>query len=76
MKASKVAGLVPWEMKRLRQLEDENGELKKLVADLSLESRHAARCSAESYEACSAPALVDHARSTWQFRSAERVPSW
>src|SRR5437868_14010889 len=35
------AGLMPSEMKRLRQLEDENGKLKKLVADLS-RSRHAA----------------------------------
>jgi putative transposase len=33
----KYAGLVPSEMKRLRQLEDENGKLKKLVADLSLD---------------------------------------
>ncbi len=33
----KYAGLMPSEMKRLRQLEEENGKLKKLVADLSLE---------------------------------------
>jgi putative transposase len=33
----KYAGLMPLEMKRLRQLEDENGKLKKLVADLSLD---------------------------------------
>ena len=33
----KYAGLLPSEMKRLRQLEDENGKLKKLVADLSLD---------------------------------------
>ena len=33
----KYAGLVPSEMKRLRQLEDENGKLKKLVVDLSLD---------------------------------------
>jgi len=33
----KYAGQVPSEMKRLRQLEDENGKLKKLVADLSLD---------------------------------------
>jgi putative transposase len=33
----KYAGLVPSEMKRLRQLEEENGKLKKLVADLSLD---------------------------------------
>lgn len=32
----KYAGLMPSEMKRLRQLEDENAKLKRLVADLSL----------------------------------------
>jgi putative transposase len=31
------AGLMPSEMKRLKQLEEENGKLKKLVADLSLD---------------------------------------
>jgi putative transposase len=30
-------GLLPTEMKRLKQLEDENGRLRKLVADLSLD---------------------------------------
>ncbi len=33
----KYAGLMPSEMKRLRQLEDENSKLKKLVANLSLD---------------------------------------
>ena len=33
----KYAGLVPSEMKRLRQFEDEKGKLKKIVADLSLD---------------------------------------
>ena len=33
----KYAGLMPSEMRRLRQLEDENGKLKRLVADLSLD---------------------------------------
>ena len=33
----KYVGLMPSETKRLRQLEDENGKLKKLVADLSLD---------------------------------------
>ena len=31
------AGLMPSEMKRLRQLEDENAKLKRIVADLSLD---------------------------------------
>jgi putative transposase len=30
-------GLFPTEMRRLKQLEDENGKLKKLVAELSLD---------------------------------------
>ena len=33
----RYAGLMPSEMRRLRQLEEENGKLKKLVADLSLD---------------------------------------
>ena len=33
----KYAGLLPSEMKRLKQLEEENGKLKQLVADLSLD---------------------------------------
>lgn len=33
----KYAGLMPSEMRRLRQLEEENGKLKRLVADLSLD---------------------------------------
>ena len=33
----RYAGMMPSEMKRLRELEDENGRLKKIVADLSLD---------------------------------------
>ena len=33
----KYAGLLPTEMKRLKQLEDENGRLKKIVADITLD---------------------------------------
>ncbi|MCW2365840.1 putative transposase [Sphingobium sp. B7D2B] len=33
----KYAGLMPSEMKRLRQLEEEDAKLKRLVADLSLD---------------------------------------
>jgi putative transposase len=33
----KYGGLMPSEIKRLRQLEEENGELKKIVADLALD---------------------------------------
>ena len=34
----KYAGLLPTETKRLKQLEDENSRLKKIVADLTLDS--------------------------------------
>lgn len=33
----KYAGLMPSDMKRLRELEDENARLKRIVADLSLD---------------------------------------
>lgn len=33
----KYAGMMPSEMKRMRELEQENGRLKKIVADLSLD---------------------------------------
>ncbi|NNE41555.1 MAG: transposase [Marinicaulis sp.] len=33
----KYGGLMPSEMKRLKQLEEENGKLKKIVADLTLD---------------------------------------
>ena len=33
---SKYAGMLPSDLKRLKQLEEENGKLKRLVADLSL----------------------------------------
>ncbi len=33
----KFDGMTPQEMRRLKQLEDENGKLRKLVADLSLD---------------------------------------
>ena len=34
---NKYGGLAPSEVRRLRQLEDENGRLKRLVADLTLD---------------------------------------
>ena len=33
----KYGGLIPSEMRRLKQLEEENGELKRIVADLALD---------------------------------------
>ncbi|CAM4004503.1 Transposase [Palleronia rufa] len=35
----KYAGLLPDEMRRLKALEDENGRLKKIVADLTLDQK-------------------------------------
>jgi putative transposase len=35
----KYDDLLPTEMKRLKQLEDENGKLRKLVADLSIDKK-------------------------------------
>jgi putative transposase len=35
----KYDGLLPSEMKRLKQLEDENARLKKIVADLTLDRK-------------------------------------
>ncbi len=34
----KYAGMLPTDMKRLRDLEDENSRLKKIVADLALDN--------------------------------------
>jgi putative transposase len=35
--AKKYGGLGPSELRKLKQLEDENGKLKRIVADLSLD---------------------------------------
>lgn len=47
----RYAGLMPSEVKRLRQLEEENGKLKRLVADLSLDKagRHSSARRATSW---------------------------
>lgn len=62
----KYAGLVPSEMRRLRQLEEENAKLKRIVADLSLDkamlqdvlSKNAVRPGRKRE-------LVDKLRSDW-----------
>ena len=48
----KYDGLLPSEMRRLKQLEDENNKLRKVVADLSLTRRCFRTRCAESFEAC------------------------
>ncbi len=57
----KYDGLLPTEMRRLKQLEDENAKLKKLVADLSLDKemlqdviRRAEVRRSQSFKACRA----------------------
>ena len=73
----KYAGLTPSEMKRLRQLEEENGKLKKIVADLSLDK--AMLQDVIRRKLCMKPVrkrqLVDHARATWQVSIAVRCQS-
>ena len=48
----KYGGLMPSEMKRLKQLEEENQRLKKLVADLSLDKEMLQDVIRRKYEAC------------------------
>jgi len=53
----RYAGLMPSEVKRLRQLEEENAKLKRIVADLSLDKAMLQDVLQKSSEACpSAPA--------------------
>src|SRR5262249_41906589 len=62
----KYGALMPSEMKRLRQLEEENGKLKKIVADLSLDKNAAGRDPPKAMKPVRKRQLVDHARATWQ----------
>jgi putative transposase len=48
----KYGGLMPSEMKRLKQLEEENQRLKRLVADLSLDKEMLQDVIRRKYEAC------------------------
>lgn len=48
----KYAGLLPSEMRRLRQLEEENGKLKRIVADLSLDKAMLQDVLSKSSKAC------------------------
>jgi putative transposase len=50
----KFGGLMPSEMRRLKQLEEENGKLKRIVADLALDKEIFRTSSSENYRACAA----------------------
>ncbi len=49
---SKYGGMLPSDMKRLRQLEEENAKLKKLVADLSLDKLMLQDVLTKKFKAC------------------------
>ena len=49
---SKYGGMLPSDMKRLRQLEEENAKLKKLVADLSLDKLMLQNVPKKNSKAC------------------------
>lgn len=48
----KYGGLMPSEVRRLKQLEEENGRLKRMVADLSLDKAMLQDVLSKSSEAC------------------------
>ena len=49
----RYAGLMPSEVRRLRQLEEENAKLKRIVADLSLDKAMLQDVLSKKLEACS-----------------------
>jgi putative transposase len=55
----RYGGLTPSEVKRMRQLEDENNRLKKIVADLTLDKAMLQDILSKGSEACSPPAARD-----------------
>ena len=72
----KYDGLLPTEMRRLKQLEDENGKLRKVVADLSPRQRDAAgRAPPKALRPVRKRKLVDEMRGEWDvsIRRACRV---
>ena len=63
----KFAGMMPSEMKRLRELEDENGRLKRIVADLSLDKENApGHRPPKALRPARKRKLVDEMRTTWK----------
>ena len=67
----KYAGLMPSEMRRLKQLEDENGKLKRIVADLSLDKEMLQDVHPpKALRPVRKRKLVDEVRATGRCRSA------
>ena len=65
--------MMPSEMKRQRELEDENGRLKRIVADLSLEQRDASgHRPTKALRPVRKRKVVDEMRTTWKVRKACR----
>ena len=62
----KYGGLGPSELRRLRQLEEEDAKLKKLVADLSLDKAMCMTCSQKSSEAFPQGVLSDDLRNRYR----------
>src|ERR1044072_3681453 len=56
----KYSGLGPVELRRLRQLEEENAQLKRIVADLTLDKQMLQDVLKKSSEGAAAPALGEY----------------
>lgn len=69
----KYAGLMPSEMKRLRQLEEENAKLKRIVADLSLDKAMLQVCCQKALKPARKRSLVDKVRFDWKVLTAGPV---
>ena len=70
----KYGNLLPTEMKRLRQLEDENAKLKRIVAELSLDKAMLQDVLKKALRPGRKRQLVDQLRSDWKV-SARRACS-
>ena len=57
----KYSGLGPVELRRLRQLEEENAQLKRIVADLTLDKQMLQDVLKKSSEGTATPAVGEHA---------------
>lgn len=56
----KFSGLGPVELRRLRQLEEENAQLKRIVADLTLDKQMLQDVLKKSSEGTATPATSEH----------------